>query len=279
MHRRFIAYSLFLALAAGAGACATPRTAAATQKTPAAFDPAQSEAKALEAVDTMLATLGGVEMWNQVKQIRWDVKYYMSDELNGFFSHSWDIWNGRHRFEFAAPDELAKDEPVLTFAMYNLFDRSKGFVANTANPHQNAPAADRERLVAFAYENWQRDAYQLSMLYKLRDPGVILSYSGERQDFFGLCKPACLDIKVTFAPEVGTDTYHVLINTESNMPEVVEKVLPTGKLGLRVGDWIEVDGLKFPGSLANLGAEEKFVFENIRVGEPEDELYVPQVRE
>lgn len=277
MQQRIIV-SLFLAtLAAGAGGCGTPRTAAATQTSVAAFDPSMSDAKALEAVDAMMAALGGVEKWNQVKQIRWDVKYTLNGELKGMFRHSWDIWNGRHRYEFAGPEALAAEERVFTYAMYDLFDRSKGYVANSKHPNQKAPAEQAQQIISAAYDAWKRDSYQLSMFFKLRDPGVKLSYAGERQDFMGVCKPACADIKVSFAPEVGADTYHVLINTESKLPEAVEKAIPNGRLGYRIMNWVEVNGLKFPTVYKNLGAEEKFELENVRIGEPEDDLYVPQV--
>jgi hypothetical protein len=280
-HQRVIASLLFVALAACASACGSSRTAAATQKSPVAFDPSTSDPQAIQAVDAMAAALGvapGVDRWAQVKQIRWEVKYLMNDELKGWFKHSWDIWNGRHRYEVALADQLSAPDPTFTFAMYDLFDRSKGYVANTKQPHGKAPAAESQRIVEAAYESWQRDAYQLSMFFKLRDPGVKLAYAGERQDFMGHCNPSCHDIKVSFVAEVGSDIYHVLINTQSNLPEVVEKYVDSGKLGYHVGEWKEVQGMKFPTLYKNLGAEEKFVLENIRVGEPEDELYVPEVR-
>src|SRR5690606_13292428 len=119
------------ALLACAGACAG-RTAAATQTTPAAFDPATSDAKALAAVDETLAAMGGADKWAQVKQLRWEIKYTTDGQLQGWFKHSWDIWNGRHRYEFAPPDQLTAPKPVFTIAMYDLFDREgKGFVTDS----------------------------------------------------------------------------------------------------------------------------------------------------
>jgi hypothetical protein len=276
-HQPIIASLLFVAFAACASACGASRTAAATQNTPAAFDPSTSDPQAIQAADAMAAALGA-EKWAQVKQVRWEVKYLMNNELKGWFKHSWDIWNGRHRYELAPPDQLSAPDPIFTFAMYDLFNRGKGFVANTKDPHTRAPAAETQHIIEGAYESWQRDAYQLSMFFKLRDPGVKLTYAGERQDFMGHCNPACHDIKVTFVAEVGSDTYHVLINKQTNLPEVVEKFVEGGKLGYHVGEWKEIQGIKLPALYKNLGTDEKFVLDNIRIGEPDDELYVPQVR-
>lgn len=277
MHQRVIAPLLFVALVACTSACGASRTAAATQKTPAAFDPSTSDPQAVQAVDSMITALGGADKWAQVKQIRWDVKYYMQGQLSGWFKHAWDIWNGRHRHEFATRDQLNVPEPDFTFAMYDLFDREKGYVAKTSKPHQRADAEGAQRVIAAAYDAWKRDAYQLTMFFKLRDPGVKLQYAGERQNFMGLCNPSCHDIKVSYVPEVGSDTYHVLINTQTNMPEAIEKYVEGGKLAYQVSEWKEVNGLKFPTLYKNLGTDEKFVIENIRIGEPEDDLYVPQV--
>lgn len=277
MQQRVLVFILFSIFVVGLGGCGAGRTAAATQKTPAAFDPSMSDQEALTAVDAMSATLGGAEAWAQVKQIRWDVKYHMQGQLRGWFRHAWDIWNGRHRYEFTPADQLAATEPVFTFAMYDLFDRGDGWVATTKSPSQNAPAEERGRIIQNAYESWQRDAYQLAIFYKLRDPGVKLTYAGERQDFAGVCESGCIDVKITFMPEVGSDTYHVLINKETKLPEAIEKAVPNGTLGFKVEGWATVNGMKFPSVLQNLGTDEKFVFENIRIGEPEDELYVPQV--
>lgn len=273
----------FLVLGATAG-CGPGRKAAATQPTPAAFDPAASDAKALDAVDKMLEAMGGRAAWDTVKQLRWTHKYKNGDELKAWFRHSWDIWNGRHRFEIADMETYREsmaagtpDKTKFSVAMYDLFDHEgKGYAMYGG---REVMKGDRDRIVKNAYERWKSDAYQVSMLFKLRDPGTVLTAFGELKDIEGMCRPACTTIKVSFVDSVGKDTYYVNINTASNLPEIVEKQVSGGRIGYAVSGWQEVGALKFPTKHQNIGLKsEVFVIEDLKIGSPDDELYVPQVR-
>lgn len=278
MYQRVILSVAITSLLGSLAAC-SPRTAAATQKTVLAFDPTTSDEKALGFVDEMSTALGGPEAWAAVKQIRWDHKRSVEDKLVEHYRHSWDIWNGRHRFETPQNgiDAEEYEKGSWTFAMYDLFRRDKGWVANTAKPQQKAPPEAVKSFVTQAYQMWQRDAYFLSMFHKLKDPGVMLTYAGERKDYHGTCTNTCLVIMVKYADGVGSDTYNVLLNKETKIPEVIEKTINGGKMALKVLDWQTVDNLKFPAGLKNMGANEVFTFENVRIGKPDDGLYVPSL--
>jgi hypothetical protein len=269
-------------LLAGATACgggaAAQRTAAASQPTPAAFDPAQSDAQALAVVDATIAAVGGAAAWEQVKQIQWESKYHQNAQFAGWFKHAWDRWNGRHRLEtvdMAAYQEAEKagktGDVKWVVAMYDLFDRQGSAQATYGG--LLVTEQDRDKLVGEAYQRWQIDSYMLAMVHKLRDPGVILGYVGETQEANGKCQGGCVVIKVSFAPGVGTDAYFLNVNKGTNLPDVIEKQLPGGTLGYAVEAWAEAGGLKFPAKLRNLGVDETISFENIRVGEPDDSLY------
>lgn len=282
MQQRVILTLAITSLLLGAAAC-DKRTAAATQASVTAFDPAASDAQAVTAAQAVETALGGAEAWNQIKQLQWTVKHTVQGKLTEHFKHAWDIWNGRHRFEFLPPDQLefkpqpGQTEPEWIFAMYDLFNRKGGYVASSKSPHMRADHEQAARVIDNAYNVWLRDAYWLTMFHKLRDPGVILKYAGERKDYYGTCQDGCIDIKVTFAPQVGTDEYHVLINKQTNLPEVVEKGIPGGNMGLKVLDWVEAGGVKFPSGFKNLAADEVFEYSDVRAGEPDDSLYVPEV--
>lgn len=270
---------LAAALLAGATACGGPqRTAAATQPTPAAFDPAQSDQQALAIADATMAAMGPAGAWAQVKQIQWEVKYYQNDALAAWFKHAWDMWNGRHRFEsvlmksYEIAQQSGNDDDMQWIqVMYDLFNRSDRPTALFDT--RPVETADRDKLVEDAYKQWQVDSYQLAMLHKLRDPGVILSYVGEMQEQHGKCQAGCVVIKVTFAPEVGTDTYFLNISKQTNLPEIVERHLTGGTLAYAFEEWTEVGGLKLPSKLRNLGVNEVIQIENVVIGEPDDSLY------
>jgi hypothetical protein len=272
------------ALAWIATAGCSSRTTAATQTTPKAFNPAQSDAKAVQIVDAMIAKLGGYPAWDAAKQIRFEVKYQNGGELKSWFKHSWDRWNGRHRMEQIDMPTLQEAEREgdpsrvkSLVAMYDLFNQGRGYATYGG---QELPSDEKKKRIAASYERWKEDSYKLAFLYKLKDPGVVLKYDQEVVPINDkLCKPNCHIIKVSFSDGVGTDTYFVGINSESSLPELMQKQIGEARLGFGYGGWTDVAGLKLPTKLENLGvAGEIFEFTNIEVGSPDDALYIPAVR-
>ncbi len=283
------ACALLLAISGLVAACGGGRSTAATQPSPASFDPSKSDPKAVAAVDAMIGALGGPGAWSNVKQIQWDQKYTRDGKLMGWFKHSWDRWNGRHRFEEINIESLEKakasgkdDEIKTTVAMYDLFDHGgKGFATFDG---QQVATADRDRIVEAAFKNWQADTYRLFAPYKAKDPGVMLKMEPPRQPQNGLCTPGCDVVKIGFAPEVGKDTWYLSINTQSHLPEILERDIPAegwqqaGRLGFALRDWVSAGAIKVPGKLENLGMSEVFEISEVKIGEPEDDLYIPTVQ-
>lgn len=278
--------SLFApALALCAAACGgAARTAPATQPQPAAFDPAASDPKAVALADQMLAALGGAAAWDAVKQLRWEQRYVRDGKLVGLFRHAWDRWNGRHRFEEVnvpsleqAQREGKPEQAQVAVAMYDLFDHAGKGTALLRG--KRADTATRDQIVTAAYKAFQSDSYRLTAIYKVRDPGVKLTGKGAIQPVKEFCKPSCDVIQLTFAPEVGTDTWLISINSQSRLPELLEKQMPQGRLGFGLSGWTQVGGLRFPTRFENLGMSELFEIGGIQIGEPDDSLYIPGVGE
>jgi hypothetical protein len=274
-----------VAIALLAAACGGGRTAPATQPgLPTAFNAAASDPKAVALADQMLAKLGGAAQWDKVKQIRWEQHYVRDGKTAAMFRHSWDRWNGRHRFEIVdlASMEKAKvggpDAPdvKVTVGMYDLYDHQGKGTATVGG--QPTDAATRDQIVARSFEAWQTDAYRLTAIYKVKDPGVKLALKGQAPAIKEYCKPSCEVLEVTFAPEVGKDTWVININTESKLPEVIGKQLPDNKqMAYGLAGWTQVGALKFPTKFENLGASEVFEIHNLTIGEPQDDLYIPPV--
>lgn len=278
-----LASLLLGAILATAAACGPGRTAAATQPTPAAFDPSQSDEKALAIVDEMLQTIGGAEQWDQAKEVRWETKFYDGDTLDAWFKHSWDKWNGRHRYEGvdmkSYNEATAAGHPEDTkslVVMYDLFERSRAYASFGG---AELMAKDTQDVIAQAYERWQQDSYQLAMFYKLRDPGVKLEYVGAVAETHGKCVGECIEIKVSYAPEVGADTYFLDIGKDSKLPEIVGKQVEGGRIGFGIDEWAEVGGAKLPAKIRVLGTEQRVELTNIEVhAEPDSMQYVPAVK-
>ena len=278
-------FAAFAGLSLLAAAGCSSRTSAATQTTPAAFDATKSEAKAVTIVDKMLTTLGGHATWDAAKQVRFELKYKNAGQLKGWYKHAWDKWNGRHRFEHVDMATLAQSEkegdPSLLrslVVMYNLFDKNSGYAKYGKD---ELPASEKKKRVGEAYERWREDSYKLAFVYKLKDPGVVLKYDQEVTPIEDrLCKPNCHIIEVTFSDGVGTDKYFVGINSQTNMPELMQKQMgDTGRLGFSLDGWTDVGGLKFATKLENLGVKgEIFEFSNVTIDDPDDTLYIPTVR-
>ncbi len=262
------------------------RTTPATQPTPAAFDPATSDAKSLAAVDAMQAALGGLETWDKVKQLRFDLKYYLDGVLKSWTKNAWDMWNQRIRFDMADMSTYNEKEPDKTqfyTAMYDIFHHD-GATGSAMYGNHVLGRDEQKKVIKTAWEHFDAQVYMVVLPYKAKDPGVKLAYDGERSpavvaNDMNVCDPMCDVIKVSFVPEVGSDTYWIHINRGSKMPEVIEKRNDRGRLAYALGDWTEVKGLKFPQKFQNVGmTSEMFKLDNIKIGDPEDELYIPQVR-
>jgi hypothetical protein len=282
-HRLPLLSALAVALASFALACGgSARTTAATQPSPAAFNPAGSDPKAITVADDMLKAVGGRAAWDQVKQIQWEQRYLRDGKLTALFRHAWDRWNGRHRFELVnmasmerAEREGRPDEVEVSVAMYDLFDH-QGKGTATVNG-QRTDTGTRDQIVDNAFKAFQSDAYRISAIYKVKDPGVKLAHKGLVEPIKEFCKPTCDVIEVTFDPSVGKDTWFISVNSQSKQPELLQKQMPDGKLGFSLSGWTQVGGLKFPTKFENLGAAEVFEIKDIKVGEPQDELYIPSI--
>jgi hypothetical protein len=273
--------ALLVPLVLAVPGCPKPRTSAATQPSPAAFDPAASEPAAVAVVDAGIAALGGYDKWEKLKELRFTIQYTQDGKLNEEHIHAWDRWNGRHRFQRVDPASLGGDPDDVRIAdvRYDLFDKG-------AYPHAtfDGTVVDRKsgaEYAAAARQSLTQDLYFLAAIYKLKDPGVILKVDNAEITIPGsdACKPSCTAIKVTFEPGVGTDTWFVNFNNETKKPEAMELQKGAGRVGYQLTDWTESGGLQWPGALHNIGLPGEIIkFENVKVGTPEDETYMPSVQ-
>ena len=271
-----------LAAALAAAACGAKRTTAASQPSPAAFDASKSDPKAIATVDAAIAALGGYDKWSSIKELRFELKYNADGKVQGWFKHKWDRWNGRHDFAMADAATIASPDPTKVAWLevhYDMFDADR----IPWGTYQGQPLAepDARKYAPIAKQHLAVDAYMMMLVYKLRDPGVHLA-SSDAKDLVGaddLCKPACDTVKVTFAPEVGKDTWLIDFNTESHLPQVIEKQInENGVAAYRIDGWLDAGGLKWPAKLSNIGVPaEFFEFAAVSVGEPADEDYIAPV--
>jgi hypothetical protein len=240
-------------------------TAAATQPTPAAFDPASSDPEAVKLVDGVVAGLGGDAAWARVKELSFSVTYLDGDTTMARFEHVWDRWNGRHHF--AARTQGADGATHLQEVKHDLFDASaKPWVA--LDGAEGGTAEQRAEIVSIARQRLKEDAYFLAFLYKLKDPGVKLTIDNLEitVEGSGVCQPSCTSVMVSFDPGVGTDRWNVNINNETKQPQVIEKVTDAGRIGYELAGWTDAGGLRWPTRFQNLGLpSEVIVYSDVAV--------------
>jgi hypothetical protein len=266
---------LVSALAAG---CPKPRTSAATQPMPAAFDPATSDAKALELADASLVALGGYDKWTKVKELRFGAKYTLDGDLKLWAIHQWDRWNGRHNLKNVDIASLASGQPddmVVREVRYDLFDTSKKPYATFDGKDIMREDADKAAIDAKTRLNIE--GYLITLPYRVRDPGVHLAATGPVK-IEGLCE-ACETIKITYDSVVGKDIWTLSYDPTTKLPVAIGQEIPgKGLIGYKIDGWQDAGGLKFPAKLQNLGlAGEVWTFSDVGVGEPDDYDYVRAV--
>ena len=279
--------SLLLSLAAPLAAlaltgCPKPRTSAATQPTPAAFDPAQSDPAAIAIVDAAVASLGGADKWTGAKQLKFSIAYKQDGVVKAQFEHAWDRWNGRHYFVTTDMATVGgKPEDIKqVWIRHDLYDADATPTGGQSGSSQLMMRAEAVSGAKNATEHLWQDGYFLAMVYKLKDPGVILKVDNAEVTVRDseLCKPSCTSVKVTFDPAVGKDTWYLSINNETKLPQVVEMQKGAGRIGYELSGWVDAGGLKFPTKLQNLGFKgETIELSGIELGDVDEELYVPSV--
>jgi len=254
------------------GACGPGRTTYARYPgAPVTFDRAGSDPKAVELADKVVEATGGRANWEKAKQIRWTVLIKDGDKTVFDGQEAWDRWNGRHwgKIHTEAADlviirEIYKDIPGMF-----LVDGPKGLVKQ---PDEDA---NTRKNLQVAAERWRFDTAALCAAFLLEEPGSKLTYGGETKNEDGKTLEV---IKIEFDPKDATRSgavYQVDVDAQTHMVERFELVKPDGNVGYKVSGWVDVGGLKFPTLQSNIGyAAETIAFKDIKVGEPEDDLFI-----
>ncbi len=130
---------------------------------PPALASAAADPKADAVAETTLEAMGGRTAWEATRYLRFN--------FFGFRLHHWDRYTGRHRLE----GETREGQAYVV--LHNVHSRQGQVWLDGELQSGEAKAEWLER----AYKAWINDTYWLLMPYKLRDPGVDLSYDGEEE--------------------------------------------------------------------------------------------------
>ncbi|MCA8961249.1 MAG: hypothetical protein KDC38_12080 [Planctomycetes bacterium] len=124
-----------------------------------------ADEKSAEIAARVLEKLGGQEAWNATRYVRW--------RFFGRRLHYWDKQAGRDRVEW---DERSTEKRIVVVVDLGT-KKGQAWIADEPVTDET----ERSKLVDEAYKAWVNDSYWIVMPYKLRDPGVKLTYRGEGQ--------------------------------------------------------------------------------------------------
>jgi hypothetical protein len=156
-------------------------------------------------VDHLTQALGGRPAWDNTHYIRFN--------FLGRRTHWWDKWTGRHRLE----GDTKEKQHYVVIENVNTKEGSAWLDGKKLEGEK------AQEMVKNAYGAWVNDTYWLIEPYKLRDPGVNLSYAGEEK----------LDGKTydKLAVSFGTvgltpgDRYWVYVNRDTGLMDRWEYIL------------------------------------------------------
>ena len=257
-----------------ASACGPGRTTYARHPGAAvAFDRTSQDAKALEIADQVLAASGGAEKWTAAKQLRWSqaVLHDGKQVIGG--EQAWDRWNGRHWAR-------ATRENGDMIVMRPLFEAGGGaYIEHPETKNLKKIDGGTQEALTTATERFEFDTAILFMPFLMQEPGTKLAYAGETQ---GEGDKVYDVISVGFDDKDPTRTskYQVAVDRETHMIarfEIQRKGKGENeKLGYQVTQWLEDGGIKYPGTVQNIGlATEVVTYKDLKVSAPEEDLFIP----
>lgn len=161
------------------------------------LSPAGSDPQAVAVARRVLNQMGGQDQWQATRYIRWT--------FFGRRTHYWDRWTGDIRIE-NKPRTILMNIHTMKGSVWEDGERIQ-------DPDALKEALDQGRKI------WINDSYWMFMPYKLLDPGVTLSYEGERLLEDG--RPAAV-LGLTFAEGVGVtpeNRYEVFVARDTGLVE------------------------------------------------------------
>jgi len=161
------------------------------------FNATDSDQKAIEIADKVMAAMGGRTAYDNTRYLTWN--------FFGSRKHWWDKKTGNIRIE------SQKDDFSLVMNIHNMKGKIKKDGALMTHPDSLSKYLQKGK------EMWINDSYWLVMPYKLKDSGVTLTYVGEEKT-----DTAHYEILGLTFNEVGVtpdNKYHVYVDSESNLIE------------------------------------------------------------
>lgn len=155
-----------------------------------------TDPKAADIANEVMEAMGGKNTWDKTRHLHWN--------FFGARSLTWDKWTGDVRVD------VPKDETVYLFNVNTMQGKVVVKGDEITDKEELTKALDKAKSI------WINDSYWLVMPFKLQDPGVILTYEGEKATEAGNMADV---LGLTFE-EVGLtpqNKYLVFVDKESRL--------------------------------------------------------------
>ena len=203
---------------------------------------AESDPKAIEVAERVMAKLGGEDAWKAVRFIRFDFSVDREAKTIMNRAHTWDRRTGRYRVE-------GKNEEGAAVVILMSLWTKEGQAWVNGSP---AEGDELKALLEAGYAWWVNDTYWLLMPYKLRDKGVTLSYAGLEAEQGQTWDKILLTFEgVGLTPK---DKYWVFVNRKTDIVDRWEFVLKgadTPPVPFTWTGWAEHGGVLLPNDHMN----------------------------
>lgn len=131
---------------------------------------ADRDAKADAIGKDMIAALGGTSAWDKTRQLQFTFVVDREGKTVARFSHVWDRYTGDYVV-------TGTDKTGAPFAVYFNVNSKQGKAWVNGKP---AEGDEQEKLLQSGYGRFINDMYWLLAPWKVFDPGVHLTYDGEK---------------------------------------------------------------------------------------------------
>ena len=215
----------------------------------------KTDARAQEVAARVMQSLGGREAWDRTHYLRFGFGMEKDGKFQGR-RHVWDKWTGRYRVE----GTTREGQPFVTLMNVNSKE-GRAWLAG-----KELAGVDLKKALERGYGMWVNDTYWLLMPYKMRDPGVMLTYAGEEKTngvTYDKLKLAFDNVGLT-----PKDNYWVWVNRDTGMVDrwdyvlMGEKVPPTTWMWT---GWKKYGDIMLAGERMNSKEKEKLLLPDIAV--------------
>jgi hypothetical protein len=216
----------------------------------------------------LIAAMGGEASWEKARQLQFDFVVVKEGQPVARFSHAWDRYTGDYRVK--GVDKAGAPYTVLLNVNTKL---GRAWVNGVA-----VEGAEKEKRIEAAYGRFINDTYWLLAPWKIFDPGVNLTYDGEKPCPGG---GTCDVLKLSFEGVGLTpkDVYWLWITKDGRRMLQWQYVLggasdPPTTAAWK--DWQKMGGIMLSMDKPMMGEPFEIRFENVAVAPARDDsLFAP----